>query len=133
MTIVDTDILIDVARGDRQAILYLKNIQSESQAAITIITHMELVVGCRNQNEMRELDQFLQQFQIVPIHKIIAERALTLLQQFFLSHNLLIADALIAATAIEMDEPLASKNQRDFRYLPDLQLLPYPRSDNDNE
>jgi len=43
-----------------------------------------------------------------------------------LSHSLLIADGLIAATALVIDKPLASKNQRDYRFIAGLNLLPYP-------
>jgi predicted nucleic acid-binding protein len=43
-----------------------------------------------------------------------------------LSHGLLIADAVIAATAMCSGIPLMSKNQRDFRFISGLTLLPYP-------
>ncbi len=39
---------------------------------------------------------------------------------------LLIADALIAATAIISDSSFVSKNQRDYRFIESLKLLPYP-------
>jgi tRNA(fMet)-specific endonuclease VapC len=39
---------------------------------------------------------------------------------FFLSHGLLIPDALIAATALEHGLDLYSKNVRDFRMIPGL-------------
>jgi len=39
---------------------------------------------------------------------------------------LLIADAFIAATAIIYNLPLASKNQRDYRFIENLNLLSYP-------
>lgn len=56
----------------------------------------------------------------------IADRAIVLLQHYRLSHGLLIADGLIAATALVMDKPLTTKNQRDYRFIADLTLLPYP-------
>jgi len=40
-----------------------------------------------------------------------------------LSHNLLIADSLIAATALSLDMPLVSKNQRDHRFIADIKAL----------
>jgi predicted nucleic acid-binding protein len=42
-------------------------------------------------------------------------------------HGLLIADALIAATALYLVEPFVSKNQRDYRFITNLNLLPYPQ------
>jgi predicted nucleic acid-binding protein len=37
----------------------------------------------------------------------------------------LIADSLIAATALVHDVPLISKNQADYRFIKGLNLLPY--------
>src|SRR6476620_4766646 len=37
--------------------------------------------------------------------------------------DVLIADALIAATALAENVPLVSKNQRDFRFIADIRLL----------
>jgi predicted nucleic acid-binding protein len=38
----------------------------------------------------------------------------------------MIPDALIAATAMAMNQPFISKNQRDYRFISGLQLFPYP-------
>jgi len=87
---------------------------------------MELVVGCRNKSELQVLNRFLSQFQVLTLTSQISDRATQLLQEYFLSHGLLIADALIAATAIEHQMSLLSKNQRDFRFIQELTLLAYP-------
>jgi predicted nucleic acid-binding protein len=43
-----------------------------------------------------------------------------------MSQGLLIPDAFIAATAIFLRCSLVSKNQRDYRFIGELRLLPYP-------
>jgi predicted nucleic acid-binding protein len=43
-----------------------------------------------------------------------------------LSHGLLIPDALIATTAIITETSLSSKNQKDYRFIKNLELLPSP-------
>jgi predicted nucleic acid-binding protein len=48
------------------------------------------------------------------------------MQTYALSHGLQIPDALIAATALALNIPLLSKNQRDYRFISGLSLLPYP-------
>lgn len=125
-TIVDTDILIDVARQVGDAIDCLAQIESHSTLAISVITQMELLVGCRNKTELRQTERFLQRFQVSTLDERVCNTALELLRQYRLSHGLMIPDALIAATAIILSRPLVSKNQRDYRFISGLQLLPYP-------
>lgn len=125
-TLVDTDILIDAGHKDDVAVATLQNIESASELAISIVTQMELVVGCRNKTELRELAKFLRRFHIIPLSASISQTGLALLQQYRLSHGLLIPNGLIAATAIDAGIPLISKNQRDYRFIEGLQLLPYP-------
>ena len=87
---------------------------------------MELLVGCRNKNEQQALNQFLQQFEICPLSEQASDKATELMQTYTLSHGLQIPDALIAATALALNIPLLSKNQRDYRFIDNLFLLPYP-------
>jgi predicted nucleic acid-binding protein len=126
--IVDTDILIDAGMEVDQAVNCLKYHEEQAQLAVSIITKMELVVGCRNKNELRETEKFLQRFEILAVNEATSEKADELLREYRLSHGLLIADSLIAATAIIWDCPLASKNQLDYRFISELDLLPYPYS-----
>lgn len=94
--------------------------------AISIVTHMELIVGCRDKRELAELSAFASAFAVCNLSQLVSESALSLLKKYRLSHGLLIPDALITATAITHRAGLLSKNQRDFRYIPDLNVLPYP-------
>lgn len=126
LTIVDSDILINVGRGETEAINCLSQLEKTSVLAVSIVTQMELIVGCRNKTELGNLEKFLKRFQILPITDQISDHAVNLLKRYFLSHRLLIADGLIAATAIVLKEKLITKNQRDFRFIKDLDLLPYP-------
>src|ERR1041384_815026 len=98
-TLVDTDILIDAGHGMAQAAACLKNIQTVSSLATSVVTQMELMVGCRNKRELRVVKKFLQQFQVVKINEAISDKAVELLEAYRLSNGLLIADAIIAATA----------------------------------
>ncbi|MDQ4078728.1 MAG: type II toxin-antitoxin system VapC family toxin [Chloroflexota bacterium] len=127
LTIVDTDILIDAGRGISEAIDYLDDREKSTRLAVSAVTQMELIVGCRNKAELRDLEKVLKRFQLLKLSEAISDQAVDLLSQYRLSHGLLIPDALIAATAIVWDEPLASKNQKDYRFIPTLDLLPYPR------
>ncbi len=125
--IVDTDILIDAARGVRDAVVCLEQIERQGTLATSIVTEMELIVGCRTKAELRALDRFLSRFQVLKLNERISDAAVDLLRRYRLSHGLLIADALIAASALLSDNPLVSKNQGDYRFVTGLRLLTYPQ------
>lgn len=124
--IVDTDILIDAGRGVPEAVDCLKDIKATSTLTISIVTQMELMVGCRNKSELQKLDKFLKQFQIVKLNEAISDKSVELLRIYRLSHGLLIADSLIAATALTLNVAFTSKNQRDYKFISGLNLLAYP-------
>ncbi len=126
MIIVDTDILIDSARCVKDAVKCLQQIEDKSSLAISAVTQMELIIGCRNKKELKSLDQFLQRFEIIHLTEQISDTASELLRTYRLSHGLLIADALIAATAIVSNTELVSKNQKDYRFIEELDLIDYP-------
>lgn len=124
--VVDTDILIDLANKDRIATARIQEEALRTKLAVSTITVMELLVGCRNKQELTATNRFLSKFQIVELNASISHKARQLLETYYLSHGLLIPDALIAATAIENQLSLLTKNQRDFRFIETLNLLPYP-------
>lgn len=126
LVIIDTDVLIDTSRGVQDGISCIQQLEEQSTVAISSITEMELIVGCRNRNELQALEHFLKRFQVLKVNELITDVATDLLKQYRLSHGLLIADALIAATAITLSVPFVSKNQRDYRFINRLNLLPYP-------
>jgi predicted nucleic acid-binding protein len=123
--LVDTDVLIDVLRQAETTISILKSATITASPIISAVTQMELIVGCRNAVELRNLDRFLQSFEIVVISEAISSQAVKLLHQYRLSHGLLIPDALIAASAVVTGYSLLTKNQRDYRFIGGLDLLPF--------
>jgi len=126
LIIIDTDILIDVGREVKTAMNRLDKEEQTSALETSVVTQMELIVGCRNKQELNKLNRFLKRFQIVGLSESIGNKSIELLARYRLSHGLLIADSLIAATALTMDVHLLSKNQRDYRFIEGIKLLPYP-------
>ena len=124
--LVDTDILVDAGRGDARALSRLNQEAQHGSLGVSTVTCLELLVGCRNKQEQAQTERLLQHFQSVPLDPAVSDTAVDLLRRYRLSHGLLIADALIAATALAGNIPLLSKNQRDFRFIAGLTLLAYP-------
>ena len=127
MIIVDTDILIDAARCIEDAVNCLQQIEDTSSLAISSVTQMELIIGCRNKKELKSLEHFLQRFELISLNEQISDTAAALLKTYRLSDGLLIADALIAATAVVSSSRLVSKNQKDYRFIKELDLIEYPK------
>ena len=127
MILVDTDILIDAARCIEDAVNCLQQIEDTSSLAISAVTQMELIIGCRNKKELKSLEHFLQRFELISLNEPISDTAAALLKTYRLSHGLLIADALIAATAVVSSSRLVSKNQKDYRFIEELDLIKYPK------
>lgn len=123
--LVDSDILIDVSRGISATTGLFSTTTQTARILISAVVQMELLVGCRNQSERQITERFLSRFEVVDINESISKRAVYLLTTYNLSHGLLIPDALIAATALVIDVPLLSKNQRDYRFIENLNLLPF--------
>ena len=124
--LVDSDVLIDVGREIAEAITCLQTHEGDNTLAISAITQLELLIGCRDKREQQKLAKFLRRFDVVRLNESISDTATLLVTRYRLSHGLLIPDALIAATALTLEIPPLSKNQRDYRFIAGLNLLPYP-------
>jgi len=124
--LIDTDILIDAGRGVKEPVDCLQHQTQEGAPAISVVTQMELIVGCRDKQEFQKVKKFLNRFEIISLDAQSSDIAVNLLVKYRLSHGLLIPDALIAASAMASGLPLLSKNQRDYRFINGLNLLAYP-------
>lgn len=126
LILVDTNVLIDFERGSEKTGALLAHLEEAYELGISIVTHMEMIIGCRNNRELANAEKIAHRFGIHTVTPAIAQIALDLLRQYRLSHGLLIPDALIAATAFALQIPLLTANQRDFRFIEGIRCLPYP-------
>lgn len=108
--LVDTDVWIDHLRGAHPL-----GRPTAGTISYSVITRSELFAG--RTNEAR-VDDFLAPFREIAVDRSIAERAGRLRR----GSALRTPDALIAATAIEHRLALVTRNRRDFRDIPGLQL-----------
>lgn len=124
--LVDTDILMDTARGVADALDCLKQLEQRAAIAVSSRSKMELIIACHNKNEFQALERFLNQFQFIQVNETISDIATKLLNQYRASHGLLIADAMIAATALSLSLYLVSKDNSHYAFIKGLKILPYP-------
>lgn len=124
--LIDTDILIDGARGLGEARAFLTALRSEGALRVSIISAMELIRGCRNTQELRQVQRMLNEVTMLPLSAAASETAYRLIEALFLSHGLAVPDALIAATAIEHSLAVYTRNARHFGPIAGLQVIqPY--------
>lgn len=119
--LVDSDVLIWYLRGHSKASRFLAGLPILTLSAVS---YMELVQGCRSAEELTRLrkDFTARDAQVLPITEAISGRAVALVEAHFLGGGLRMADALIAATAIEHRLPLASANVKHFSPITGLAL-----------
>lgn len=124
--LIDTDVLIDSMRNDLTAANELERVMRSGRMGVSLVTRLELITGCRDKQALFLTEQMLSSLDVVSLNEGISDIADGLVTRFHLSHGLKIADALIGATALYYALPFLTKNQRDFRFIPGLKLLPYP-------
>jgi predicted nucleic acid-binding protein len=122
--IFDSDVLIWLSRGDPDAIAW---VESTPDRALSVVTLMEILQGVRSRTEMQQTQASLRNlgFRVLPLSQPIGHLAAGLIEEHTLAHGLHMPDALIAATAIEAGEVLATANLRHFRPIQRLALKPF--------
>ncbi len=119
--LVDTDVLIWNLRGNETAARFL---DSQAHFLMSAVTYMELVQGLRDKAEFRALRQAMRFWNaaVEPVSEEVSARAMFLMEEHALSHNMQLADALIAATALHLGLPLLTANDRHYRHVDGLKL-----------
>jgi len=121
MTILDTNILIQILKNDKTTIEKVYSLNSS--LAISNISAMELFYGAINKQELKKLEKFVNMFEIIYVNEEISKIATSLIKKYCKSHCLDIPDSLIAATAIKNSAKLFTYNIKDFRYIDNLALI----------
>jgi len=118
--LVDTDIFIWYLRGNEKA----RELLHAIDFSISAVTYMELLQGMRDKRELRLLKKMITEWGIgvIPVDEVITSKAIHLMESFSLSHALTMADALIAATALERGLRLATANDKHYRFIDALEI-----------
>jgi predicted nucleic acid-binding protein len=111
--LIDSDVLVWLTRGHVGA---ADRLHALPAWRISVVTYIELAQGCRDKAELVRLKKGLaaRGTEIVPITPAISQRAAELIDSLALSHGMRLADALIGATAIEIEATLITANVKHF-------------------
>lgn len=125
--ICDTDVMIDLWKEANPRHLSTKAIVENKigleNVILSAITKIELLAGAVNKNNLSGIIKNIDPFIISFIDNDITSRAVALIEKYSLSHNLELADAFIAATAISMDLELFTYNTKDYKFITELKLF----------
>jgi hypothetical protein len=108
--LVDTDVFVDHLRGHRRLSL------DGDRIHYSVITRAELFAGRETQEE--HVRVLLAPFAEVAMDRAIAERGGRLRREVAIA----LPDALVAATALERDLTLLTRNLKDFEAVPGLSV-----------
>jgi tRNA(fMet)-specific endonuclease VapC len=122
MILCDTNILIEIYRGNTAIIEAVKQIGQEN-IAVSDVTCAELLYGARDKKELQTIRKDLNKLTVLPIQSSVSKLAVELVEKYALSHKLSLPDALIASTAIIHSIELYTLNIKDFRFLDGVKLF----------
>jgi len=119
--LVDTDVLIWVLRGNAKA---AHAVETAEQRCVSIVSFMELLQGARDKQEVKTIKSFLVdlQFKLLPLTENIGHRASIYMEEYGLAVSMSMADALIAAAAVESNQPLLTGNDRHYKPIKELDI-----------
>jgi predicted nucleic acid-binding protein len=125
--LLDTDVMVDILRQHTSAVYWLESLANESVGLPGLVA-MELLQGCRNQAEQQRVERLLRQFVLYWPDRDDCVRALDDFATYHLSHSLGLLDALIAETAVGVDQEFATFNTKHYSVISGLRVIePYTR------
>ena len=118
--LIDTNVFIDIFRGNE---LFHRQLQIV-RGHINDVIYIELIQGGRlSKSELKEIKDYLRTFTRIHLSQRISITSVALVEQYGASHGLMLADALIASTALVWGLPLVTLNVKDFQFINGLQLV----------
>src|SRR5436305_6492899 len=104
MKLLDTDVCIDLLRKQPDAIAWFATLTETP--GIPGFVALELILGCRDNAEMKRVRAFTAKFSVVWPTESDLDTALTVYAPLKLAHGIGGMDALIAATVVGRDDTL---------------------------
>ena len=127
MSLLDTDVLIGITKGNSGAAEFLENLETPT-LMISSMVAMEFAIGSRDKNELRRAEKVLMRCEILGLDEQDHQLAVTLVRRHCLSTGLSVTDFLIAAQALNRQATLYTFNLKHFGAIPGLDArAPYKR------
>ena len=129
MYLVDTDVIVEWLGGREPTVSALVDLR-RSGIAVSTVSHVEIREGVINARDRRAAEhgyrRFLRGTRVLVLSRSVADRAAEIradLRRRGLPVGTRAMDLLIAATAVQHDLELVTRNARHFRDVPGLRIL----------
>ena len=113
--LVDTDVLVDFLRGLDKAVAVVN--AGQAYMVLSAIVVGELYAGVKGEKELATLDAFVSLFRVIPITAEIARLGGLYKRDYGKSHDVGLADAILAATVTIEGAELKTLNVKHYPML----------------
>ena len=122
--LIDTDVLIWYMRGNAKS---QRIIDKQKGFCVSVVNYIELVQGMRDKYELIELRKAFKEWavKILYINEEISVKAMFYIENYYLSHSLTMADAIISATAIAYGLSILTGNDRHYKQINELNVIKF--------
>jgi predicted nucleic acid-binding protein len=121
-TLVDTDILIDVARREPRALDFWRRAEARSTLTCSVISVFEILAGCRTLLEQRTTLRGLSRVDVIHVENGDSSRALEWYKSFHLAQGIGFLDCFVAAAARRLNCTIHTLNTKHFKAIPGLKI-----------
>ena len=126
--LADTDVMVDIFRRFSPALDWLQSL-GDTELQLPGFVVLELVQGCRDRGDMRQLERHLARFRTVWPSPETCDAAVSVFIQRRLQTGIELLDILIGVTAAATGLQLCTFNRKHYAGIPGLTLVqPYVRS-----
>ena len=119
--ILDTDIVVWMLRKHLGALHFADQFGAQERY-LSCVSHLELLGGCRDSQQLKDLREFIGGWftEVLPLTPAASSTAVGIMEKFASARRPGVHDVLIAATALERREPVATGNVKHFDFIPGL-------------
>jgi tRNA(fMet)-specific endonuclease VapC len=127
MKCLDTDFLIAILRGKKEAYQTLLDLDEEGTEATTAVNAFELFFGAykseKINDNLKETQKLLDRLEVIPLDSASAKRAGELISYLSAKGELIdFRDAMIAGIALEKDLTILTRNKNHFNRIKGLKV-----------
>ena len=120
--LLDNNVLTQIFKGNQTVTNFVANLDF----GICATVYIEAVQGSISNRQKRQIKKVLDNVPLLLITPEISRRAIKLIDDYSNSYGLLLADALIAASALENNLILITYNIDDFKFIQGLNFQKPP-------